>query len=273
MALPVAQLGSMPSLNTPSGGGHYEVRNPWEDLAMQVLAGAVTQGVGNLMSRDYTQQAQQEGLPIDATAEAAPWWKKALMGPTTDSKQFGQLRGEQAQTQRAALSESSADKRSAAQLAATREEGEATRRNQRELQGAAHVAEAARQFAGFGHERGLQNERLNFGTASQQAGFAHDLAMQEARNTAAMQELDKRIAAEEAQLGRRLTANEKEAVMQAVIGQVGRITTSANPAGDQMMNQMFQEQGLPPVPTTDMKIDTLMEQLRRLGYPVPGAVQ
>lgn len=112
MALPIANLGYMPNMNAPSGGGTRVVGpSAWEQLAMQVAAGVLTQGVGNAMSKDYTQQAQAEGLAVDPKAEQATFLKKLLQGPTTDQKQLSQLRGEKATADQVKIRETGDDSR------------------------------------------------------------------------------------------------------------------------------------------------------------------
>lgn len=111
MALPVAQLGYLPNMNTPTARNDYLVEDPWQKLAMQALGAVVTSGVGNVLEKDFTQIAQNEGLPIDAGAEAAPWYKKIFTGATTDQEQLGQLRQQQGTMNVAAMTQNREDAR------------------------------------------------------------------------------------------------------------------------------------------------------------------
>lgn len=92
MALPIAQLGYMPSINAPSHVPTYS-KGPsmWEQLAAGILTNLATQVVGNMLEKDYTNAARQEGLVPNGEGQgpqAAPWWKKALTGPTMDRMQY-----------------------------------------------------------------------------------------------------------------------------------------------------------------------------------------
>ena len=95
MALPSAQLGSMTSLNVPSGMPTV-VTQPkekyWQKILAQALAGAAgqaaTQGVSNAMSRDYA---------ADAGGTNAPFWDKLVGGPAMPADQYKQLAATKAQ--------------------------------------------------------------------------------------------------------------------------------------------------------------------------------
>lgn len=118
MALPIAQLGYMPNVSAPSARPRYEVRNPWEDLAMGILTNVASGAIGNLMQRDYATQATTEvphasvGQPISPETGQpvgpamapepigptnAPWWSKMLQGPQMGAGQYGQVLSQRAQ--------------------------------------------------------------------------------------------------------------------------------------------------------------------------------
>lgn len=95
MALPSAPLGSMPSLNVPSYIPTVVVpreRKMSEQLLGQVLASvlgsAATQGIGNMMSRDYADTGKGESQ--------ANTWDKLLHGPKVDRAEYGRRQGEAA---------------------------------------------------------------------------------------------------------------------------------------------------------------------------------
>lgn len=155
MALPVANLGYMPNMSTPSGGGHYQVDNPWQQLAIQALAQVVSKGVGNAMSPEFTSQAQHEGLPVDPAATDAPWWKKALTGPTTSREDIERLRTNQNTQNIAVQGEKGATKRSEEQIAATKSEGAATRGLQRDLEIKRSVDETNRLMAQLANQSSI----------------------------------------------------------------------------------------------------------------------
>jgi len=109
MALPVANLGYMPNLSTPSSPGvHMKGPNAWEQLAQAVAQGLLTQGVQNLTSRDYTTQAQAERLAVDPAAKQASFLDRLLQGPTTSKDQISELRREKAATKRTGMAEGGA---------------------------------------------------------------------------------------------------------------------------------------------------------------------
>lgn len=93
MALPIAQLGYMPNMNAPSHGGHTIVEDPWAKILQMVVANVATTAATNAMSKDYSDQAQTEGLvpnggPAGDTPDNAPWYKKMLSGPTMNERQY-----------------------------------------------------------------------------------------------------------------------------------------------------------------------------------------
>ncbi len=93
MALPIAQLGYMPSINAPSHGGRTIVEDPWAKMAQMVLGQVASQAVGNLMSQDYANQAKTEGIvpnggPAGNTPDNQPWYKKMLTGPAMNERQY-----------------------------------------------------------------------------------------------------------------------------------------------------------------------------------------
>lgn len=97
MPLPVAQLGYMPNVHSPSARPAIPVRNPWQDLAMQVLGAVAQQGTQNLMSRDYATEAAQDTRAATPYTEQpvtgpenAPWYQKMLQGPQMGERQYAQ---------------------------------------------------------------------------------------------------------------------------------------------------------------------------------------
>lgn len=181
MALPVANLGYMPNMNAPSGGGTRTVGpNAWEQLAMQVAAGMLTKGVDNAMSKDYTKQAQQEGLAVDPKAEQASFLKKILQGPTTDQKQLGQLRGEKSAADAVKTREAGDDRRSSAAISA------ADKRSASEMEARKLLTEMginSDQFlAKLGHQ-GKENQG-NLDRAAQLNALEYTQAQQNTRNDA-----------------------------------------------------------------------------------------
>ena len=99
MALPSAQLGSMTSLNVPSGMPTV-VTQPkekyWQKILAQALAGAAgqaaTQGVSNAMSKDYGSQMGEKD---------AGFWQRVGTGPNRNAQQFGQYTADKATDARA----------------------------------------------------------------------------------------------------------------------------------------------------------------------------
>lgn len=253
MALPVANLGYMPNLGAPGRGPTTVIEDPWTQLAQQVLTAAVQQGISNSFEKDYTKQAQNEGLAVDPAAKAAKWYQKPFTGATTDKSQLKELRSEQGQLTRSAMAEQGATGR-----AAMSEKGQ----EKRQVSG--------QQFQGGENQQSrnlqevLQNRELGFRSAeggADRTARSADAAMQ---NTAAMERLDKEIAAQEAQLGRRLSSDEKQVVMREFIDQMGKITMNAtSPASAIMANQL----GMP-APDASKQIDALAAELAKLGYSV-----
>lgn len=90
MALPTAQLGSMTTLNVPTGRGVVVKPTPlWQQALMQILAGTVGDiaktGVSNVMSRDYATEAGQT---------PAGTWDRLLHGPQVSEADIRQMRTE-----------------------------------------------------------------------------------------------------------------------------------------------------------------------------------
>lgn len=153
MALPIANLGYMPNLNTPSSPGvHMKGPNAWEQLATAVAQNLLSQGVQNATSRDYTTQAQQEGLAVDPQAKQASFLQKLLQGPTTGKEQFGQLRQEQSAQNIASTREQGETKRTRESIAANKENTLAQIGAQKEMQGKQLTSE---------EKRALDNIRSN----------------------------------------------------------------------------------------------------------------
>lgn len=172
MPLPVAQLGYMPNINTPGGRSKYQVEDPWEKLAVAVLAQAAGGAVGNLMSRDYASQATAEnpeqvtampavspatgqaqpGNPTPLGPQNAPWWSKMLQGPQMGERQYAQVGAQRAGAAEGRADRSFKEKEGTAQRGLVREEGAADRAI-RDRQ----VAQAGEQFT-KGHQ--LDTKRL-----------------------------------------------------------------------------------------------------------------
>ena len=81
MGLPSAQLGSLPSMNLPTSIPTIGVQKSpkiWQQALMQILTqtagNVVQQGIGNAMSRDYSE-------------DPATGWQKLLSGPKVDKAQ------------------------------------------------------------------------------------------------------------------------------------------------------------------------------------------
>ena len=246
MALPVANLGYMPNMSTPSGGGHYVKPDPWKDLALAALSSVVQSGIKNEFSPDYTEQAQAEGLAVDPEAKKAGFIQKFLQGPTTSESQLGQLRGQSSQQQ----------------LEGTRQYGESSRQR------------SGQKFTGGENEKNrgqqekLQGRELSSAEARTQAEIASRREGQTASDTAAMDRLNLEIAARERELGRKLTADEKNTVTRAFIDNVGNIVTKGNNPMAPMINETLTSKGMAPLPTTDQQIQQLADQLKKLGFSV-----
>jgi hypothetical protein len=71
----------------------------------------LAKGVDNATSKDYTGQAQNEGLAVDPKAQQATFLKKLLEGTTTDQKQLGQLRNEKSSMEQVKTREAGDDTR------------------------------------------------------------------------------------------------------------------------------------------------------------------
>jgi hypothetical protein len=103
MALPVAQLGYMPNMNAPSRGGKTIVEDPWAKIGQMVLADVAKSMVGNVMTKDYSDQAQTEGIVPNGgeagdTPDNAPWYKKMITGPTMNERQYSAAQDRMAQS-------------------------------------------------------------------------------------------------------------------------------------------------------------------------------
>lgn len=240
MALPVANLGYMPNLGSPGRGPTTVIDDPWQQLAMQVLGQVVSKGVNNAFEQDYTKQAQNEGLAIDPTAEATKWYKKPFTGARTDEGQLGKLRGEHEATGRsnATLAQSGKEAKLGRQTQVA--EGQANRQNQLDLQGKAQIFQGAE------------------GAATR----ANQFAINESDNTAAKVRLDQTVAAQERELGRKLTSEENQSVINAFITQAGKMTAAA-PQEALRAGMLGQ-----PAPDPNAQIDALAQKLQSMGYKI-----
>ncbi len=150
MALPIAQLGYMPSINAPSHGGRTIVEDPWAKMAQMVLGQVASQAVGNLMSQDYANQAKTEGIvpnggPAGDTPDNQPWYKKMLTGPAMNERQYS-----------AAQNRMSERDMQRGQQKFTREEGQKTRDQQFNIEAQRNMRDMA-QFQG---QQDLAKQRL-----------------------------------------------------------------------------------------------------------------
>lgn len=148
MALPIAQLGYMPNLSTPSGGGNYQKRNAWQDLAMTILAGVAENGLKNTFAGDNTTTAQTEGLLQDPKAKDAGFLEKFLKGPTTSDAQLAQLRQQRSTGDIAAGAQYGETSRTKKQIASTDANSQALRNLQEVMQSRQLTSEEARTLAG-----------------------------------------------------------------------------------------------------------------------------
>lgn len=275
MALQQAQLGYMPTLSTPSGGGRYvKPRSPWEDLAVAIASQVAAQGVSNVMQGDYTSEAQAEGLPIDATMEETPWWKKAVVGPQTSRGQVDALRGQKNQANIAAMGEAGADRRLGETHTFQAGEGVKNRQAAVDLRDLDHAFQGGENEKNRGHQVTLQNSSQTFQGGQNALDRGVRLSEGAANRDASMAELDKRIAAEEKALGRRLTAEEQHALTQSIIGQLGKISMSANPLTAALINNdpKMQAQGVR-VPSAEEQAAMFMELIRKQGFAPSVPVQ
>lgn len=167
MALPVAQLGYMPNVGAPSARPTYQVRDPWEDLAMQVLGAVAGAGVSNVMSRDYATQAAMEnpeqisvgqavspqtGQPVAGAVQPgrmdptnASFWSKLVQGPQMNAQQYGQVSTQRTASAEADRSRKHASTEKEADRGLTRTENSADRTS-RETLTRAQLQAAAEQF-------------------------------------------------------------------------------------------------------------------------------
>lgn len=250
MALPVANLGYMPNLGTPGHAGTTVLpQDPWKELAMQVLGQTVSKGLTNEFSPDYTKQAQNEGLAIDPSAQAPGVLQRFFAGPTTSQDQLDKLRGEQGATNRAALSEKGATKRSDLELASRAEEGRLNR----------------------GSAATLQQSAQNFQTGENAASRTNQMALAGQEQGAAKDRLQTELAAQEDMLGRKLTSEETQHVIASFIDQAGKMTAAASSPAMQIMSSMKDPktgQPIMPTPDANAQIDALAKKLQSMGYKI-----
>lgn len=208
MALPIAQLGYLPNMSTPSMHSRQVVQDPWQQLAIGILSAAAQKGVGNAMSNDYTSQAQNEGLPVDPAATDKPWYSRMLSGPTTGEGQLEALRGNKSRGDISAASDKAAGTRQDQKITADTTTAIADRTQR--------SADSIRDI----------NAR-NAGQATSDARN-HDYRMQEqgAQNSAVMERTMAEIQANEKALGRKLTSEEKQTVLKSVIDNVGKMSAN-----------------------------------------------
>jgi hypothetical protein len=83
MALPIAQLGYAPNMNLTVGSSRTRTTSPWTQLAVQMLGSVGGDLASNALSRDYTAQAEQEGL--------SPTKKPVMYGELQDAPQSGDI--------------------------------------------------------------------------------------------------------------------------------------------------------------------------------------
>lgn len=264
MALPVAQLGYMANLGSPGRGPTTVIDDPWQQLAVQALGAAITKGIGNSFEKDYTTQAQNEGLAVDPTAKAAAWYKKPFTGATTDESQLQNLRGERAQTARQTAAEAAATSRQQEMLNATREEGKATRAHQIDVRRLDQMFQGGENAADRANRTDLQNAELLFRGLEGSASRTNAVDINNADNAAAMERLNAQIKAEEASLGRKLTSEEQQMVVKSFIDTAGKMTLGApaETARTQLLNP-----GAPPV-DSGAAIDALALKLKSMGYQI-----
>jgi len=87
MALPVAQLGHMASINLPTSIPNRERPSIWEQAAASMLTQMATQGAGNLLARDFTDVAQEID-PEAVLGERPGFLGRAINGPNMDRGDF-----------------------------------------------------------------------------------------------------------------------------------------------------------------------------------------
>ncbi len=125
MALPIAQLGYLPSMGTPSHGTDVlpKRRSPWSQLAesalSSVLSSVASNAVNNGMSRDYASEATasdpeqvtagqaispETGQPVAGSTpqvlgpQNASFLSRVLQGPEMDKKQYAEVQHDRSQS-------------------------------------------------------------------------------------------------------------------------------------------------------------------------------
>lgn len=173
MALPVAPLGSLPSMNLGHGGGTMYVEPAWHKALTAFLvntAGSTGKDlVSNALARDYSTAATAQGLPgaTSPTTGDQSFWSKVLHGPEWDKERY-----KEAQQMKVAQERDKATEAYRAKELGLRELGMQTETAQR----AQAAAERADEFkARTEHERAME-DRLNRALASEQAFRDRQLA-------------------------------------------------------------------------------------------------
>jgi hypothetical protein len=197
MSLPIAQLGYVPNAHVPNRS-HYNVTNPWQDLATQVLAAALGQGVKNVMSRDYNAEADatdpnsttgtgslnyispatglstgEGAMAPQPAAKNAPWWEKIVSGPRMDERMYSQIRDERAKAGSQEKSQAFSGAENEKDRYAKSVEGSLSRSHAEQLQRAAEEAMMGRQAESLAVQR--QGQTMQADQSRMQA----DLARQE----------------------------------------------------------------------------------------------
>ena len=98
MALPVAPLGSLPSMNLGQSGPRVEdplwkkaLANFLTNTATDVTTSGIKGAFQNLSEQDYSKAAAAEGLPgaTTPTTDVQSFWSKVLHGPEWDKTRYG----------------------------------------------------------------------------------------------------------------------------------------------------------------------------------------
>lgn len=98
MALPVAPLGSLPSMNLGQSGPRVEdplwkkaLANFLTNTATDVTTSGIKGAFQNLTEQDYSKAAAAEGLPgaTTPTTDVQSFWSKVLHGPEWDKTRYG----------------------------------------------------------------------------------------------------------------------------------------------------------------------------------------
>lgn len=98
MALPVAPLGSLPSMNLGQSGPRIEdplwkkaLANFLTNTATDVTTSGIKGAFQNLTEQDYSKAAAAEGLPgaTTPTTDVQSFWSKVLHGPEWDKTRYG----------------------------------------------------------------------------------------------------------------------------------------------------------------------------------------